>query len=310
MAGNTLAAEPLSSKGGKTDGQINQDASPSVFWFPVYEGLFEHAPIIKDAVWFFMWLIARTTREQDGSGSILGGAPIHDGHPAGELGFPIKTVRRWRRMLVSGGYISVIRTPYGFRYTLLKSKKWQRRTVRELPKLPISSSESGQIGQRECPQREERVPETGVSKKTIQGQHREEAEEEAASAASAASPSGETKTKPHPSWKDIGLKPCGTPKFLREWEDVYDTESEDDLVDLMEIAIQRCQAQGIPVPPPFYQAKRRMEAEAKSDDFPTHPVPGDEPEFDHEAYAKKLNDELEARWVKEGKPLPSHPIPD
>jgi hypothetical protein len=81
---------------------------------------------------------------------------------------------------------------------------------------------------------------------------------------------------------------------------------------LMESFIQYCQAQKIPVPPPFYRAKHKL---AEIDDFPTHPVPDrDEPEFDGEAYAKKLNEMLEARWAKEKAakeaPFPSHPIPD
>jgi hypothetical protein len=39
------------------------------------------------------------------------------------------------------------------------------------------------------------------------------------------------------------------------------------------------------------------------------------PDWDPNAYAKKLNEALEARWAKEketkeGKSFPSHPIPD
>lgn len=144
-----------------THEQTTQISEPSVFWFPVYEGVFEHAPILKDAVWLFMWLIARTTDDGDGKGKVLGRIPIHDDRPAQELRFPVKTIRRWRRMLIRGGYIETIRTPYGFRYTLLKSKKWQKPQKRDLPKLPISLKESAQIGQRDLPLRAQRVPETG-----------------------------------------------------------------------------------------------------------------------------------------------------
>jgi hypothetical protein len=159
MAKNTLALERLSSEEGKTNGQSRKISGSSVFWFPVYEGIFEHAPILKDAVWLFMWLIARTTRDSDGQEKVLGGIPIPDERPAAELNFPVKTVRRWRRMLHSSGYINLLRTPYGFRYTLLKSKKWQKPTPRELPKRAIS--ESAQNGQRDLPLRVERVPATG-----------------------------------------------------------------------------------------------------------------------------------------------------
>jgi hypothetical protein len=309
MTNSARAAEPQSSAKGKNNGQSDQISQSSAFWFALYEGIFEHAPVLKDSVWLLVWLIARTTEERDGKGIVLGGAPIHDERIAGELGFPIKTVRRWRRMLLDGEYISVIRTPYGFRYTVLKSKRRLKPTLRELPKRPISTQENGQTGQREPPQQEERVPETGISKKTIQRQYKEEAEQEAT--ASAPSPKGESKSNPHPSWEDIGLKPCGTPKFSREWEGAYDDgEADELLVDLMESAIRNCQAKKIPVPPPFFLAKRRLEDEAKNHPDPDRDGPGP-PERDLNEYAKKLNEEMEARWVKEGKkPFLSHPVPE
>ena len=293
MAKSTLAVQSQSSEKEICDGKNNPDEGTNPFWFPVYEGLFGHAPVIRDAVWLFMWLIARTTRESNGSGSVLGGVPIHDGRPAGELGFPPKTIRRWRRTLVTGGYIATLRTPYGFRYTLLKSKKWQKLEPREFPKLPISQEENSRNGHREFPLRAQRIPETGISKKTIQRQHKEEAEEEAEeeAAAPAVSPKEKPKTKPknHPAWKVIDLKRCGTPRFCKEWEGAYDDAGVgESIVDLMETAIQSCQENGIVVPAPFYKAKRALEAESDDDAmskipgaqtcnhpyaFPTHDVP-------------------------------------
>jgi hypothetical protein len=106
----------------------------------------------------------------------------------------------------------------------------------------------------------------------------EKKEAEEAETASASLPKGQTKTKPkpHPSWKAVGLKPCGTLKFCREWEGAYDAAPVgEDLVDLMESAIQSCQGKKIPVPPPFYRAKHKMDAE--DDGFPTHEIPDCEP---------------------------------
>lgn len=56
-----------------------------------------------------------------------------------DLGFPVKTIRRWRGMLVRDGYIAAQLASHGFRYTILKSKKWQGRPKAGLPKLPTSS---------------------------------------------------------------------------------------------------------------------------------------------------------------------------
>ncbi len=154
MQRNTLARELQSSEKEGLNGQSDQISAPSAFWFPMYEGIFEHAPDLKDAVWLFMWLIARTTREPEGHGSVLGGIPVSDERPASELGFTVKTIRRWRRMLVLSGYISLNRAARGYRYTLLKSKKWQKQRKSDLPKLPITS-------EGDLPLRASRVPGTG-----------------------------------------------------------------------------------------------------------------------------------------------------
>jgi hypothetical protein len=262
MAKNTLAVEQKSSEEGKTHGQSDRNETPSLFWFPVYEGLFEHASIISNAVWLFMWLIARTTREKDGSGSVLGGVPIHDGRPAGELGFPIKTVRRWRRMLVAGGYIAAVRTPYGFKYTLMKSKKWQKGASRDCPILPISPEESARFGQ----SKGERVPvsgsqsaRSGQSNKTIQGLHRKEEAEEAAT--TALSTEEKTQNQRHPgAWEDIWIEPCGTLKFVLTWEQTWGDSKEGELWSVvMERCIQKCQSGRIQVPRRFYERKHRIE---------------------------------------------------
>jgi hypothetical protein len=292
-------------------GQDSQVSESSTFWFPVYEGVFEHAPLIRDAVWFFMWLIARTTREPDGRGKVLGGIPISDERPAGELGFPVKTVRRWRRMLLVGGYIEVVRTPYGFNYTLLKSKKWQNQQKRDFPKLPISLTQNGQIGHRDRPNRAERVPAAVTLIKTIQRQHKEEAEEGTAAAVVSLTRKPEEAERCLEAWEVVGIKPCGSIKFVMAWENVYgDSFTDEALSAVMERGIQHCQQNDIRVPPPFFEAKRRVEGREARDSFPTHPIP----EFDPEEHAARLNDELEARWAKEREQhkteFPSHPIPE
>ncbi len=104
----------------------------------------------------------------------------------------------------------------------------------------------------------------------------EKKEGEEAAITAATPPKGQTKPKPHHSWKAVGLKPCGTLKFCRGWEVFYEAAPPgEDLVDLMESFIQYCQAQKIPVPPQFYRAKHKLDAE--DDGFPTHEVPDREP---------------------------------
>ena len=155
----------------KDDHEQNSCVSgPSLYWFPVYEGIFEHAPIMGDAVWLFMWLIARTTK--DGKGKVLGGVPIRDERAARELRHPVKTIRRWRRTLVEGNYVTTVRTPYGFTYAVLKNRRWKNAPARDLPKRPFSQPESAQSGQSDLPLREVRVPVSG-SQSARSGKYKE-----------------------------------------------------------------------------------------------------------------------------------------
>jgi len=84
-------------------------------------------------------------------------------------------------ILMMLGWRTFFRTPYGFRYALLKSKKWQKPTPRELPKRPLSHSESARNEKSDLPLRDvrvpkraERVPETRNTKKAIQRLHRDD----------------------------------------------------------------------------------------------------------------------------------------
>jgi hypothetical protein len=299
MAQSTPALNHLSSEEGKTNGQTRKISEPSVFWFPVYEGIFEHAPVLKDAVWLFMWLIARTTRDSEGREKVLGGIPIPDDRPAAELNFPVKTVRRWRRMLNSSGYVSLLRTPYGFRYKLLKSKKWQKPAPKELPKRAFS--ESARNGQRDLPQRAERVPQMG-RESARSGKYKEDdlgvsQREDSRRESSAASPVSEkpnTERNSEP-WEAIGIEPCGPQKFTSAWESIHrDRLDGEPLSATMERAIQHCQENSIRVPPPFFSAKRAVEeseSESKNANFPRL--------IDHEALSAKFEAERKARQEAE-----------
>jgi hypothetical protein len=91
--------------------------------------------------------------------------------------------------------------------------------------------------------------------------------------------------KDSPEWSDLEMEPCGTARFCREWEEAWEAGNVGDgMVDLMERAIQSCQTQKIPVPPPFYKAKHELEKNAEPDEiskvagyreptFPSHLMP-------------------------------------
>jgi len=252
MAQNTLAVSLESSEKEKPRGKT--------YRIPVSTGIFEHCSKIKDALWLFLWYIDKTTTSGT-EGTVLGGSPITDEEPASILGVKKKTARRWRRMLTSGGYINALRTPYGYVITVSKSKKWAWQSVRE----------SARAGNSELPLRAVRLPAMGTET-SRQGKNKEDrtvdiTEDRTVEAEDAtASANFPTKEKSRKilkeAWDRIGMEPTGSIRFCVAWERAYADASDDDtLVDIMERAIQHCQASGIRVPPPFYDAKRRIEKE-------------------------------------------------
>jgi hypothetical protein len=141
--------------------------------------LLEHCVQMGDAIWLFLWLIDATTRESanekgDVAGKVLGGMPVSPRRIAEALGgVSEKTIGRWRKKLIEGGYISAKNTGRGFVYTVLKSKKkWKSseeghespsssdKNVQPAPtKMSNLVSRDGQAG---CPQRESSLPENGI----------------------------------------------------------------------------------------------------------------------------------------------------
>jgi DNA-binding MarR family transcriptional regulator len=103
---------------------------PESFYFPVYSGLLtaQHRERIGPAIWEFLWLISKVTKEieEDGEtwGIVLGGKPVKLAEIAAELGGSERTVKRNIARLKDEGYIEAVRAPYGEIYKVRKSKKF------------------------------------------------------------------------------------------------------------------------------------------------------------------------------------------
>jgi DnaD/phage-associated family protein len=103
---------------------------PESFYFPVYSGLLtaQHREKIGPAIWEFLWLISKVTKEvqEEGEtwGIVLGGRPVKLAEIAGELGGSERTVKRNIARLKDEGYIETVRAPYGEIYKVRKSKKF------------------------------------------------------------------------------------------------------------------------------------------------------------------------------------------
>ncbi|MFW7190057.1 hypothetical protein [Lysinibacillus sp. BNK-21] len=101
---------------------------PDSFYFPVFTGLLteEHVEKIGPALWEFLWLIAKTTKETTENGEtigiVLGGRPIKNVEIAESLGTSLRSTERNISRLKKYGYIDTKRTPYGNIFKVKNSK--------------------------------------------------------------------------------------------------------------------------------------------------------------------------------------------
>jgi hypothetical protein len=136
---------------------------PESFFFPVYSGLIspEHKENIGPALWEFLWLISKTTKEEveDGEtwGIVLGGRPIKRTEIVTDIGGSDSSVKRNISRLKKFGYIDTKRAPYGEIYRVRNSKKFTK-------KRKVKSDHS--VGT-EWSKMTERVVESDLSNKDI-----------------------------------------------------------------------------------------------------------------------------------------------
>ena len=113
------------------------------FSFRVWSGLLEngHHKKMGNALWEFLWLISKITKEENGIGYVLGGRPVQIDEIASELSKSWHTVQRNLKTLEKHKYIKITKVPYGILITINKSKKFQKRpakngiTERDMPNL-------------------------------------------------------------------------------------------------------------------------------------------------------------------------------
>ncbi len=93
--------------------------------FRVYSGLLRdgHRQKMGGAIWEFLWLIDKVTREENGIGIVLGGHELKIENIAGEMNTPARTVQRNLHRLADKEYINLKRGQYGVIITVNKSKK-------------------------------------------------------------------------------------------------------------------------------------------------------------------------------------------
>ena len=98
---------------------------------PVSNGILEHCAQIGVAIWVFLWMLDRTTKEAPGAdgqteGLVYGGRPIPARDIGNDLQMTVRTVHAHLKQLIDAGYLRTISFGDGIPpgYCVLKSKKW------------------------------------------------------------------------------------------------------------------------------------------------------------------------------------------
>lgn len=158
---------------------------------------------------------------------------------------------------------------------LIDPKSWRRKII-YVPKMLALLDEWTTRRMRSSNSRvsREQLP-SDSAKSRVREEVEKEAEVEAEGAVAAAAALLE-KQNPE-EWEDIDLTPVGSTKFQKVWEAICREKSQTEKVsDAMERCIVACQQSGIPVPKPFFDAKRRVEsreADEESEDGSAGPRP-------------------------------------
>jgi len=137
---------------------------PEAFYFPVHAGLLspQHKENIGNALWEFLWMISKTTKEMKDDegetwGIVLGGKPIKMSEIAEEIGSSERTVKRNISRLKDLDYIDSTRAPYGEIYKVKNSKKFVKN--RQAKNGTSQTKRSAKSGTSE----EERSAKNGIS---------------------------------------------------------------------------------------------------------------------------------------------------
>lgn len=152
---------------------------------------------------------------------------------------------------------------------LIDQKAWRRKIV-EVPQMLEYRDEWTQRQQRakNSGGTPEQLPsDSGKSRSRAEEEKEAEAEGEKNTAAAASSLKGNCKKILQKAWDALGIEPLGSIRFREAWERFYGEAGDGErLSAIMERAIQYCQENGIKVPPPFFDAKRRIEEQESNEE--------------------------------------------
>jgi hypothetical protein len=128
------------------------------FTIPISNGILtsDHCRDIGPALWVYLWMIDRTTKEvpgEDGQleGLVLGGAQVRAAVIAADLGLSVRLVHEHIKRLRA--YIRVIPMGEGLPsgYAVMKSKKWRKNQPAPIPETNNAASDTLQKNREPLP---------------------------------------------------------------------------------------------------------------------------------------------------------------
>ena len=240
---------------------------------PLWNGILDHCERIGPALWEFVWLLDKITREKDGKGIVLGGAPVKIERIARDLERSDHTVRRNLDRLQAGKYIERTRTPYGLTIRVRNSRKfgiWGKKEIVTFGRSLFESAE--EIGQKRRRDRPKVTERSAINGRNKEDHVRNTANNPAknpggavtlpleAAAESSLNTQLDSETTAAAAFSSIGFDaPFGQKNFQEVWCRRFASRNGDWLQKVMEATIQECNKKEIPVPKPFFGAKRDVE---------------------------------------------------
>jgi Mn-dependent DtxR family transcriptional regulator len=108
----------------------------------------KHHDAMGRAIWLYLWCLDKMTSiKEDGTGIVLGGKPIKLEEIQKDLSLTDRTYTRYIVRLQEFGYISTVRTPYGYTIKVTKAKKqFGKRTVKVAGRTVTLAGENRKSG--------------------------------------------------------------------------------------------------------------------------------------------------------------------
>jgi hypothetical protein len=231
----------------------------------IWNGILEprHLKRLGPAFSLFVWLIDKTTKEQDGIGAVLGGMPLKADEIGASMGVYEQTIRRRLDRLEQHGYIERTLTPHGYVVRVKKSCKFPKRSQEVVQNCP-TSQEAGSAKLPDLTVQESPTSPCKTARPNKSKQLSKQKEEAVGRLAGGAE-----------LWTLLGIRPEEMPPEFRELcEGLYANKNGQPMSEFVGVCMDLWVARRKKIPPRFAREAKRIREEAKNPPpAPIKPLP-------------------------------------